>query len=92
MPPKKKFHHSQLPAIPFAATSSVTARGVSAANVVATMLVPAIYQGRFLPVRKKSPVLLLARLDKIIPIEILITKYSPIISQSITAKFMITVF
>src|SRR4030043_759279 len=51
-PPKAIFHQSQLPAIPFFATSSVTARGVSAAQVVATMAVPARYQGRFLPDRK----------------------------------------
>ena len=51
-PPKAIFHHNQLPAIPFFATSSVTASGVSAAKVVATIAVPARYQGRFLPDRK----------------------------------------
>ncbi len=46
MPPAKKFHHNQLPAMPFSATISVTANGVSAAKVVATMLMPAIYHGK----------------------------------------------
>jgi len=53
-PPKTKFHQSQLPAMPFFATSSVTASGVSAAKVVATMEVPASHQGRFRPERKNS--------------------------------------
>ena len=56
MAPKAMFHQSQLPAIPFCATSSVTARGVSAAKVVATMLVPASHQGMLRPVRKNSAV------------------------------------
>ena len=47
-------HHSQLPAMPLRATSSVTASGVSAANVVATMEVPASHHGRFRPERKNS--------------------------------------
>ena len=57
MPPMAMFHHNQFPAIPFLATSSVTARGVSAAKVVATMAVPAIYQGIFRPDKKNSLVL-----------------------------------
>ena len=63
MPPKAKFHQIQFPEIPFLATSSVTASGVSAANVVATIDIPAKYQGRFLPDRKKSFVLLPALLE-----------------------------
>jgi hypothetical protein len=63
MPPNAKFHQSQLPAIPFLATNSVTARGVSAANVVATIDMPARYQGRFLPDRKNSFVSLPARFE-----------------------------
>ena len=38
-------HHSQLPATPFFTTISVTASGVSAENVVATMAVPASHHG-----------------------------------------------
>src|SRR5207247_1459927 len=53
-PPKTKFHQSQLPAMPLRATSSVTARGVSVAKVVATMEVPASHQGRSRPERKNS--------------------------------------
>ena len=46
------FHHSQLPAMPRVATRPVTTSGVSAANVVATIDVPASHQGTFLPERK----------------------------------------
>ncbi len=60
-PPKTKFHQSQFPAIPFRATSSVTASGVSAAKVVATIEVPASHQGRLRPERKNSSTLLPAR-------------------------------
>src|SRR5512147_1980945 len=56
-PPKAKFHQTQFPAIPFFATSSVTASGVSAAKVVATIDKPAKYHGRFLPDKKNSSVL-----------------------------------
>ncbi len=48
------FHHSQLPAIPPLATRPVTASGVSAANVVATIDVPASHHGTFRPDRKNS--------------------------------------
>src|SRR2546422_124042 len=40
MPLASRFHHSQFPATPFRATRPVTASGVSAANVVATIDVP----------------------------------------------------
>src|SRR6185503_17990894 len=52
-----KFHQSQLPAIPFLATKPVTASGVSAANVVATIEVPANHHGTLRPDRKNSLVL-----------------------------------
>ena len=55
------FHHSQLPAMPPNATSPVTASGVSAPNVVATIEVPASHQGTFLPERKNSEMFLPAR-------------------------------
>ncbi len=54
--PQTKFHQSQLPAMPLRATSSVTARGVSAAKVVATIDVPASHQGSARPDRKNSSV------------------------------------
>ena len=60
-PPNTKFHQSQLPAMPLRATSSVTASGVSAANVVATIDVPASHQGRSRPERKNSSMLPPAR-------------------------------
>lgn len=46
--------------MPLLATSSVTAKGVSAAKVVATIEIPAKNQGRFRPDRKKSFVLFTA--------------------------------
>jgi hypothetical protein len=52
-----KFHQSQLPAIPFLATKPVTASGVSAAKVVATIDVPASHHGTLRPERKNSLVL-----------------------------------
>lgn len=52
IPPISIFHQSQLPAIPFSPTNSVTARGVSAAKVVATIDNPANHHGKFLPDRK----------------------------------------
>ena len=54
-------HQSQLPATPLVATISVTARGVSAANVVATIEVPASHQGSDRPATKNSEVSLPAR-------------------------------
>ena len=56
-----KFHHSQFPAMPFLATKPVTANGVSAAKVVATIDVPASHQGMFRPDKKNSLVLPCAR-------------------------------
>ena len=61
MPLITMFHHSQLPAMPFLATRPVTASGVSAANVVATIDVPASHQGTSRPERKNSLVLPRAR-------------------------------
>jgi hypothetical protein len=60
---------------------------ITAANVVAAMLVPAIHQGSLRPPKKKS-VLLPARLDMRTPIERLNKKYKPMISQSIQTKLM----
>jgi len=55
------FHHSQFPAMPYRATMPVTTSGVSAANVVATIEVPASHHGTSRPERKNSVVLPLAR-------------------------------
>ena len=54
IPPASKFHQSQFPLIPYCPTNSVTAKGVSAANVVATIDIPAIYQGSERPPKKYS--------------------------------------
>ena len=61
MPLITRLHHSQLPAIPLSATMPVTASGVSAANVVATIEVPASHHGTSRPERKNSLVLPRAR-------------------------------
>ena len=50
--PSAAFHQIQLPAMPLRATMPVTASGVSAANVVATMDVPDNHHGRSRPARK----------------------------------------
>ena len=64
------FHHSQLPATPFAATSPVTTSGVSAAKVVATMLVPASHHGTWRPDRKYSSRLSPPRFVKMKPMSV----------------------
>src|ERR1017187_7664352 len=77
-----KFHQSQLPATPFVATSPVTTSGVSAANVVATIAVPASHQGTCRPLRKywssDSP----PRLVNQSPIPVLSAKYAATMAQS----------
>jgi len=60
-------HQSQLPAIPCLTVSPVTASGVSAAKVVATMEVPASHQGTCRPERKYSSALRPARPVKTSP-------------------------
>ena len=51
-PENAPFHQSQLPATPYLATRPATTSGVSAANVVATMEVPASHQGSERPETK----------------------------------------
>src|SRR5437016_5659882 len=51
MPLASRFHHSQFPATPFRATRPVTANGVSAAKVVASIDVPASHRVAVLPGR-----------------------------------------
>ncbi len=52
MPLISMLHQSQLPAMPKLATSPVTASGVSAAKVVATIDVPASHHETFRPLTK----------------------------------------
>ena len=59
------------------------ARGVSAANVVATMDVPTIHQGNVLPDKKYSSVLEPARLEKYTPTPMENSRYASIMAQSI---------
>ena len=54
MLPAAALHQIQLPAMPWRATMPATASGVSAANVVATIDVPASHHGSWRPLRKKS--------------------------------------
>ena len=54
IPEINKLHHCQLLEIPCFLIISVTYKGVSAANVVATIESPAMYHGKFLPPKKKS--------------------------------------
>ena len=61
IPLMTKFHHNQFPAMPFFATKPVTASGVSAANVVATIEVPASHHEMLRPEMKNSSVFPLAR-------------------------------
>ena len=68
------FHHSQFPATPYFATSSVTASGVSTANVVATIDVPASHQGSERPPMKYSVMDEPARRDMATPIPAANTK------------------
>ena len=68
------FHHSQLPAIPFDATMPATASGVSTANVVATIEVPASHHGSDRPEMKNSATFFPARRANAIPIAPVITK------------------
>ncbi len=57
MPERHCDHQIQFPAIPFLATTPVTNSGVSAANVVATIEVPASHHDTFRPETKNSSVL-----------------------------------
>ena len=50
-----ELHHTQLPAMPCCVTKPVTASGVSAAKVVATIEMPASHHGTLRPERKNSP-------------------------------------
>ena len=83
IPPASKFHHNQLPLIPYCPTSSVTAKGVSAAKVVATMEIPAMYQGKERPPRKYSLNVFF----------LLLPKYSPIktVESSSTTRTIISI-
>ena len=64
MPLNRKLHQNQLAAMPYFATWPVTQSGVSAANVVATIEVPASHQVTCRPETKKSLVEALAFLRK----------------------------
>ena len=60
IPLNSRLHQSQFPAMPWVATRPVTAKGVSAAKVAATIDVPASHQLTERPETKNSSVLVLA--------------------------------
>src|SRR5687767_9649127 len=76
------FHQSQFPATPFSATMPVTASGVSAANVVATIDVPASHHGNDRPETKNSETFLPARRVYASPTAAESRKYAPTMIQS----------
>jgi hypothetical protein len=88
MPVSKKAHHAQFPETPVCLTISVTSKGVSVANVVATIDIPSNHHGIWRPERKNSAELFPARLLTAKPIINEITKKENMIIQSITAKFI----
>src|ERR1043166_3735245 len=88
MPLIKKHHQSQLPATPWEYTSPVTTRGVSAANVVATIEAPASHPGTCRPEMKYSLRLSPPRRVEAKTITADRTKYAPTIAQSIAVRFM----
>ena len=53
-PVSRKIHQTQFPETPFCLTISVTKFGVSVENVVATIDIPSIHHGMFLPDKKNS--------------------------------------
>jgi hypothetical protein len=78
MPDITELHHTQLPAIPCCATNPVTASGVSAPNVVATIEMPASHHGTLRPDTKNSLMLFPPRRAKYRPIPRLTAKKSAI--------------
>src|SRR5688572_2870230 len=88
MPLITRFHHSQLPATPLDTTMPVTANGVSAENVVATIDVPASHHGASRPERKNSLVLPRARRAQYSPMARVARKYRAMMIQSKAVRFM----
>ena len=85
---RSMFHHTQFPAMPLAATMPVTASGVSAAKVVATMLVPASHQETLRPPTKNSSVDPVAWRRYQRPMPRLMAKYAATIAQSNQVRCM----
>src|SRR5687767_8526321 len=82
MPLITKLHHTQLPETPLVPTSPATASGVSTANVVATIDVPASHHGSERPERKYSLTFLPARRVYASPIAAESAKYAATMIQS----------
>ena len=83
MPVNRKAHQTQLPDTPLVRTILVTRLGVSVENVVATIDVPSIHQGRLRPDRKKDSALPPARRLTSMPMISDINMKLPMMTQSI---------
>src|SRR5689334_17766258 len=90
MPLISMFHHRQFPATPCADTRPVTTRGVSAANVVATIDPPASHHGTARPEMKYSLRLSPPRFVKAKPMPADNRKYAATMAQSIAVRFMVS--
>ena len=88
MPLITKFHQSQLPATPCAATRPVTTSGVSAANVVAIIAAPASHHGTARPATKYCSSDSPPRFVKATPTPIERTKYAATMPQSSGVRVM----
>jgi hypothetical protein len=82
MPDITELHQTQLPAMPCCATKPVTASGVSTANVVATIEMPASHHGTLRPLRKNSLKLEPPRLANASPMARLTAKNPATTAQS----------
>src|SRR5271165_1010168 len=88
IPDMTELHHTQFPAIPCWTTKPVTASGVSAAKVVATIEMPASHHGTLRPERKNSPRLAPPRRAKAIPMPRFTAKKPAITAMSTAERRM----
>jgi hypothetical protein len=87
MPVSRKLHHNQFSDTPRSRTMLVTRFGVSVLNVVATIEMPTSHHGAARPAVKNSPVPELARFQKNSAGRKLTAILSPMMTQSIVAKW-----
>ena len=83
IPDMTELHQTQFPAMPCWTTKPVTASGVSAAKVVATIEMPASHHGTLRPERKNSPRLWPPRRAKASPMPRLTAKKPTMTATSI---------
>src|SRR5437868_14273260 len=87
MPVRRNAHQAQLFATPPTRTKLVTRFGVSVLNVVATIEIPTSHHGAARPDVKNSLVLVLARFQKNSAGRKLTAMLTPMMTQSIVAKW-----